>query len=71
MCCTIIFTFYLLLQRNCKTNKQQLIVLHMRPQKYNSLCCIKTTKPGKAINTMTETEICEIKELYSKAEKLC
>lgn len=50
---------------------QQLIVLRMRPQKYNSLCCIKTTKPGKAINTMTETEICEIKKLWSKAEKLC
>ena len=33
----------------------------MSTQKYNSLYCIKITKPGKAINTMTETEICEIR----------
>lgn len=69
---TIIFTFYLLLQRNYKINKQfqQLILFHTSTQKYNSLYCIKT-KPGKAINTMTATEICETKELCCKAKELC
>jgi len=42
---------------------QQLILFHMSTQKYNSLYCIKTTKSGKTINSMTETEICEIKKL--------
>lgn len=42
----------------------------MSAPKYNSLCCIKTTKPGKAINTVTETEIWEIQELSRKAAQL-
>lgn len=42
----------------------------MSTQKYNSLYYIRTAKPGKAINTVTETEICAVQEPCSKAGEL-
>lgn len=50
---------------------QQPILFHMSTQTYNTLYCIKTIKPGKAINTMTETEIREVRESCCKSKELC